>query len=151
MSDLKNRLTDEMKEAMKSGDSLKLSVIRMLRSSIKNKEIDRGKGTSLGDTEVTEVIVSSIKQRNDAIEQFTLGKRDDLVAKEKKEIEILQTYLPKPYTDNEVKALILKAISEVGAVGIKDMGKVMKALMPQILGRADGAATSQRVKELLGS
>ncbi|MBI1821108.1 MAG: GatB/YqeY domain-containing protein [Nitrospirae bacterium] len=151
MSDLKNRLTEEMKASMKSGDALKLSVIRMVRSAIKNKEIDRGKGTELGDAEVMEVIVSAVKQRNDSIEQFSAGKRDDLVAKEKAEIEILQSFLPKPYTEEEVKALILKAISEAGATGIKDMGKVMKILIPKILGRADSAAASRMVKELLAS
>ena len=151
MSDLKNRLNEEMKAAMKSGDALKLSVIRMLRSAIKNKEIDRGKGSELSDVEVTEVIVSAVKQRNDSIEQFSIGKRDDLVAKEKNEIGILQSFLPMPYTEEEVKALILKAISETGAVGTKDMGKVMKFLMPQILGRTDSAAASKMVKERLAS
>ena len=136
---------------MKSRDALKLSVIRMVRSAIKNKEIDRGKGTELGDAEVMEVIVSAVKQRNDSIEQFSAGKRDDLVAKEKAEIEILQSFLPRPYTEEEVKTLILKAISEAGATGIKDMGKVMKVLMPNILGRADSAAASRMVKELLAT
>ncbi|MHB8481595.1 MAG: GatB/YqeY domain-containing protein [Nitrospiria bacterium] len=149
MSELKNRLNEEMKAAMKSGETLKLSVIRMLRSAIKNKEIDRGKGSELSDAEVTEVIVSAVKQRNDAIEQFSIGKRDDLVAKEKDEIQILHSFLPRPYTEEEVKALILKAISETGAAGIKDMGKVMKVLVPQIIGRADSAAVSKMVKERL--
>ncbi len=151
MSDLKNRLAEEMKASMKNGNALKLSVIRMVRSAIKNKEIDRGKGAELDDAEVTEVIVSAVKQRNDSIEQFSAGKRDDLVAKEKAEIEILQTFLPRPFTDEEVRALILTTISEAGAAGIKDMGKVMKVLMPKILGKADSAAASRMVKEFLAS
>lgn len=151
MADLKTRLNDEMKEAMKKNDSLKLSVIRMLRSSIKNREIERGKGITLNDNEVTEVIVSAVKQRHDSIEQFAKGNREDLVAQEKKELEILQSFLPKPLSEGEVRSLIEKAISETGAAGMKDMGKVMKALMPQILGRADNTMVSKIVKELLAS
>jgi hypothetical protein len=151
MSELKKKLNEEMKTSMKSGDALRLSVIRLLKSSIKNKEIERGKGAELNDQEVMEVIVSAVKQRNDAIEQFVKGNRGDLAEKEKKEIEILNTFLPQPLTEPEVKSLVSKAISETGAAGIKDMGKVMKTLMPQILGRADNGAVSKMVKELLAS
>ncbi|MBI1824052.1 MAG: GatB/YqeY domain-containing protein [Nitrospirae bacterium] len=151
MSDLKTRLTEEMKLAMKNGDALKLSVIRMLRSSIKNKEIERGKGSSLNDQEVMEVIVSGLKQRHDSIEQFAKGNREDLVAQEKKEVEILKAFLPLPLSEGEVKNLIHQAILETGAVGMKDMGKVMKALMPRILGRTDNALVSKIVKESLSA
>lgn len=151
MSDLKARLNEEMKEAMKSGDSVKLSVIRMLRSSIKNREIERGKGTVLNDSEVTEVIVSAVKQRHDSIEQFAKGNREDLVEQEKKELEVLNSFLPKPLSDSEVRSLISKVISETHAAGVKDMGKVMKALMPQILGRADNGMVSKIVRESLSS
>ncbi|MFI5303831.1 MAG: GatB/YqeY domain-containing protein [Nitrospiria bacterium] len=149
--DLKTRLNEEMKEAMKKGDSLKLSVIRMLRSAIKNREIDRGKGVTLNDNEVTEVIVSAVKQRHDSIEQFAKGMRDDLVAQEKKELEILNSFLPSPLSESEVKSLIQKVILETQAAGMKDMGKVMKALMPQVLGRADNSIVSKIVKESLSS
>lgn len=151
MSDLKTRLNEEMKEAMKNGDALKLSVIRMLRSSIKNKEIERGKGSSLNDQEVMEVIVSGLKQRQDSIEQFAKGNREDLVAQEKKEVEILKAFLPLPLSETEVKNLIHQAIIETGAAGMKDMGKVMKALMPKILGRTDNALVSKIVKESLSA
>jgi len=151
MIDLKTRLNEEMKEAMKNGDSLKLSVIRMLRSAIKNREIDRGKGVTLNDNEVTEVIVSAVKQRHDSIEQFAKGRRDDLVAQEKKELEILNSFLPSPLSESEVKSLIQKVILETQAAGMKDMGKVMKALMPQVLGRADNSIVSKIVKESLSS
>jgi uncharacterized protein len=151
MMDLKTRLNEEMKEAMKNGNSLKLSVIRMLRSAIKNREIDRGKGVTLNDNEVTEVIVSAVKQRHDSIEQFAKGKRDDLVAQEKKELEILNSFLPSPLSESEVKSLIQKVILETQAAGMKDMGKVMKALMPQVLGRADNSIVSKIVKDSLSS
>lgn len=151
MADLKTRLSDEMKEAMRNSDALKLSVIRMLRSSIKNREIEKGKGSTLSDQEVTEVVVSALKQRHDSIEQFAKGNREDLVAQERKEVEILQTFLPAPLSETEVKKLIGQVIQETGASGMKDMGKVMKVLMPQILGKADNALVSKIVKESLSA
>jgi uncharacterized protein YqeY len=151
MADLKTRLSDEMKEAMRNSDALKLSVIRMLRSSIKNREIEKGKGSTLSDQEVMEVVVSALKQRHDSIEQFAKGNREDLVAQERKEVEILQTFLPAPLSEMEVKKLIGQIIQETGASGMKDMGKVMKALMPQILGKADNTLVSKIVKESLSA
>ena len=146
---LQEKLVEEMKEAMKSGDQLKVSVIRMLRASIKNKEIDKGKGQPLTDVDVMELIMSSIKQHKDSIEQFAKGKRDDLVEKEQKEVELLQKFLPQPLTQQELEQKIREAIQASGATGIKDMGKVMKIAMPQLVGRADGSAVSQLVKDLL--
>ena len=150
MDGLQEKLMEEMKEAMKGGDPLKVSVIRMLRASIKNREIEKGKGQSLTDADVMELIVSSIKQHKDSIEQFAKGKRDDLVAKEQKELELLQKFLPQPLTPQELEQKIRDAIQASGATGIKDMGKVMKIAMPQLVGRADGAAVSKLVKDLLG-
>jgi len=134
---------------MKSGDTVRLGVIRMVRSSIKNREIDRGKGTSLNDQEILEVIVSAVKQHHDSIEQFSKGNREDLVNQEKKELDILNSFLPKAMDETEVKALIVQVISETGASGIKDMGKVMKVLVPRTLGRADNTMVSRMVKEHL--
>lgn len=140
---------EEMKEAMKGGDPLKVSVIRMLRASIKNKEIEKGKGQPLTDSEVMELIASSIKQHKDSIEQFAKGKRDDLVAKEQKELELLRNFLPPPLTPQELEQKIREAIQASGATGPKDMGKVMKVVMPQLVGRADGSAVNKLVKDLL--
>lgn len=146
---LQQRLMDEMKEAMKSGDQARLSVIRLLRSQIKNREIEKGKDKSLTEQELIEVVSASIKQRRDAIELFRQGRRQDLVDKEQHEIEILQTFLPEPLDRDALARLVQNAIQESGAQGVKDMGKTMKLLMPRVAGRADGAVVSQIVKDLL--
>src|SRR5438105_15447324 len=112
---LQEKLMEEMKEAMKSGDPLKVSVIRMLRASIKNKEIEKGKGQILTDADVMELILSSIKQHKDSIEQFTKGKREDLAAKEQKELELLQEYLPQPLTPQELELKVREAIQASAA------------------------------------
>ena len=149
---LQEQLVNDMKEAMKSGDSVKVSTIRMLKAAIKNKEIEKG-GTSykLSDKETLEVIVTAIKQRKDSIEQFTKGHRLDLADKEKNELEILQAYIPPQMSDQDVKAEVKKAIAETSASSQKDMGKVMKVLMPRIAGRADGAVVNRIVRELIGN
>ncbi|MFZ3089316.1 MAG: GatB/YqeY domain-containing protein [Nitrospirota bacterium] len=149
---LQEQLVNDMKEAMKARDEVKVSTIRMLRAAIKNKEIEKG-GTSykLSDKEIIDVIITAIKQRKDSIEQFTKGNRNDLAEKEKKEAEILQGYLPPQMSEDEIKAEVKKAIAETGAVSQKDMGKVMKALMPKVAGKADGAVVNRLVKELIGS
>lgn len=146
---LQERLVEEMKEAMRSGLAEKLSVIRMVRSSLKNREIERGKGTPLTDADVMEVIQSGIKQRRDSIDQFRKGGRADLVAKEEQEIVILQGFLPPPLTTGELEALVRAAVTDVGASGAKDMGKVMKAVMPRLQGRAEGGAVNATVKRIL--
>ena len=147
---LQERLSQEMKQALKSGDSTRLSVIRLLRASIKNREIERGKNRPLTENDLIEVVVSAVKQRNEAIEQFAKAGRMDLVKKEEAELKILQDFLPKPLSQEELDAKISEAILATGASGIKDMGKVMKMLIPQVVGRADAAQVSQKVKELLG-
>jgi hypothetical protein len=149
---LQEQLVNDMKVAMKSGDSVKVSTIRMLKAAIKNKEIEKG-GTSykLSDKEILEVIATAIKQRKDSIEQFTKGHRLDLAEKEKKELEILQAYMPPQMSDEDVKAEVKKAIAETSASSQKDMGKVMKILMPRIAGRADGAVVNRIVRELIGN
>lgn len=139
----------EMKDAMRAGHQAKLSVIRLLRAAIKNREIEKGKDHPLTEQELLEVVVSGIKQRRDAIEQFAKGGRQDLVDKEQEEMAILNTFLPKPLTREELIEKVKAVIRETGALGPKDMGKVMKALMPQVVGRIEGAAVSQAVKDLL--
>jgi uncharacterized protein YqeY len=146
---LQERLVAEMKEAMRAGNQAKLSVIRLLRASIKNREIEKGKGNPLTEQELLEVVVSSIKQRRDSIEQFAKGGRQDLVEKEEKEAEILKAFLPQPLTREELIEKAKAVIRETGAQGPKDMGKVMKVLMPQVVGRVEGATVSQVVKDLL--
>ena len=142
-----DRLSEDLKESLKSRNSLKSSVIRLLKSSIKYKEID--KKAPLSDDEIIEVIMSGIKQRRESIEQFSKGGRTDLVQKESNEIEIMQAYLPQQLTEEELVDEVKSVIKEVGATSAKDMGKVMKALMPRIKGRAEGTKVSSIVKELM--
>lgn len=146
---LQEQLVVEMKEAMRAGHQAKLSVIRMLRAAIKNREIQKGKDHTLTEQELWEVIASAIKQHREAIEQFSRGGRRDLVDKEQEEMEILKTFLPEPLTREELIEKAKAVIQETGAMGPKDMGKVMKVLMPQVVGRTEGAVVSQAVKDLL--
>lgn len=144
---LLDRFSGDLKESLKSGNSTRSSVIRLLKSTIKYREIE--KKAPLTDDEIVDVIMSGIKQRRESIEQFNKGGRSDLVKKESDEIEILQAYLPKPLTDEELTGEIRTVIKEVGATSAKDMGKVMKALMPRVKGRAEGTKVSSIVKELM--
>ncbi|MBI3995981.1 MAG: GatB/YqeY domain-containing protein [Nitrospirae bacterium] len=146
---LQQRLLDEMKTAMRDGDALKVSVIRLLRASLKNKEIAKGRSHPLTEQDVLEAVISAVKQRKDSIELFTQGGRMDLVSKEQKELEILQTFLPQPLSLEEFKAQAQALIKEIGASGQKDMGKVMKILMPRVVGKIDGAVVGQVVRDLL--
>ncbi|MDO8447093.1 MAG: GatB/YqeY domain-containing protein [Deltaproteobacteria bacterium] len=144
---LKDKLTDEMKDAMRSQDKLRLSTIRMLLSAVKNKEIDLR--VELTDEEVIETITSQVKQRRDSIEQFTNAGRLDLAEKEEAELKILQGFLPEQLTPEEIDSEVEKAVVEAEASGMKDLGKVMKLLMPRVAGRADGKLVSEKVRERL--
>jgi len=147
MGDFKSQLNDELKTALRSGDKLRLSVLRLLSALIKNREVE--KRGPLTDAEILQAIIASCKQRQDSIEQFKQGGRADLVEKESAELSILQSYLPAPLTEDELRALIRQAIQDVQAASPKDMGKVMAALMPKVAGRADGKAVSALVREML--
>ncbi len=134
--------------AQKGGDKLKLSTVRLLLSAVKYKEVDLKR--LLSDEEVQQVASTLIRQRQDSVEQFTKGNRLDLAEQEGKEIEILKAYLPAQMTLDELRATIKKIAADVGASGVKDMGKLMKAVMPQVKGKADGKAVNDIVKEVLG-
>jgi hypothetical protein len=146
---LKEKLTADMKEAMKAKEAGKqrLSVIRLVRGAIRQLEIDGKK--ELVDEDVLGVISKEAKQRRDAIEEFKKGGRDDLVAAAEAEIAILMEYLPKQLSKDEIKGLVQEAIAASGATSPKDMGKVMKELMPKVKGRADGKLVNEVVKEAL--
>lgn len=146
---LEERLMNEMKEAMKSGDKLRLSTIRMIRSSVKNREIEVGK--KLDDEEICRVIQAMVKRGEDSVSQFEAGGRADLVEKEKSEIEVLKSFLPEPLSREEILAIIDQSIEETQATSMKDLGKVMKALMPKLGGKADGKLVNQWVKERLST
>jgi uncharacterized protein len=147
--DLQQRLVDEMKEGMRAGDSDRVSVVRLLRSTIKNKEIEKGKGQKLTDEEVLQVVASAVKQRRESIDLFEKGGRQDLVEKEKKELAILQSYLPQPISEEALRTKVKEAIAQSGATDVKQMGKVMKVLMPQLVGRAEGDSVSRMVRACL--
>jgi hypothetical protein len=144
---LEERLVEEMKQAMKSNDKLRLSTIRMIRSASKNKEIELRK--KLEDEDVVKVIQAMVRKGEESVEQFQTGGRMDLVEKEKKEIEILKSFLPQPLSQEEILKIIDQSIQETQASSLKDIGKVMKCVMPKIGGKADGKLINQLVKERL--
>lgn len=144
---LAERLNNDMKQAMKNQDKFKLSVIRMIRSSIKNAEIDQRR--ELSEEEVLDIINRELKQRKDSLHEFQKAGRDDLVEQSQKEIEVIHEYLPAQLTEEEVKAIVQQTIQEVGASSKAEMGKVMGALMPKVKGRADGKLVNQIVQQSL--
>jgi uncharacterized protein YqeY len=144
---LKDRITEDMKTAMRAGEKERLATIRLILSGIKQREVDER--ITLDDSQVLAVIEKMIKQRKEAITQFEAGGRADLVAKESAEIVVLQTYLPAQLSDPEIDALIVEAIASTGAASIKDMGKVMGAVKAKAQGRADMGVVSARIKQKL--
>jgi uncharacterized protein YqeY len=144
---LKARITGDMKDAMRAKDAPRLSTIRMLLAAVKQREVDERK--ELTDADVLAVIDRMIKQRKDSVAQFTAGNRPDLAASEQAEIGVLAAYMPQPFTDAEIDAMIAAAIAASGASGPAAMGKVMAELKAKLAGRADLSAVSARVKARL--
>ena len=144
---LKHQVTEDMKAAMRAKDAARLSAIRMLLAAIKQREVDER--IEMDDEQVLSVIEKMLKQRRDSIAQYGEAGRQDLVDVEQFEVSVLQSYLPQPLTDAEVNALLERAILETGAAGMKDMGKVMAIVKPQITGRADAGKVSALVKSRL--
>lgn len=145
---LREQIDADIKAALKSGAKDKVSALRMLSAALKNKQIDKKR--ALTDEEVVETVRSLIKQRKDSIEQFAKGGRQDLVDKETSEVVVLEVYLPKQLAREEVEKIVRDAIAQTGAQSAKDMGKVMKALVPMLAGRADNKLVSELVKNALG-
>lgn len=144
---LKERLNEKMKLAMKAKDKTRLSAIRMVRAAIQNKEIE--KKTELDDDGISEVIANQIKIRKEAIEFAQQAGRDELVESETMQVEVLQAFLPEQLSEDEIEVLTVKVIEEVGAASMRDMGKVMGKLIPQVRGKADNALVSQIVRKKL--
>lgn len=146
---IKDQLTEDMKQAMKDRENgkLRLSVIRMVRANIKNVEINDKK--ELTDDEVLAVLMKEVKMRQDSLEEFQKAARSELVAQAEEEIKILQKYLPEALSDEELKGIVAEVVAEVGATTMKDMGKVMPAVMAKTKGRADGKRINAMVRELL--
>ena len=141
------RITEDMKTAMKAGEKERLSAIRMLRTAIKDKQIELGREPA--EDEVMVLIAKLVKQRNDAAQQYAKAGRDDLEAKERREAELYKAYLPEPLSEEEVTKIIQEAMDETGAASIKDMGRVMAAIRPKVQGRADMGKLSATVKARL--
>ncbi len=144
---LLEKLQEEMKKALKSGDKDRLSVIRMLISEIKKVQIDQKK--ELSDEEIIKILSKYAKQRKESIQQYKKAGREDLVEKEQKELQIVQEFLPAPLSEEEIEKLVEEAIKETGASSMKDMGKVIKAVMERAGGRAEGSTVSKIVKSKL--
>ena len=139
-----------MVDAMRSKDALRLSVLRMMKAAIMNKEVSGETSKTLGDAEVLAVLNSLVKQRRDSVEQFRSGGREELAKKEEAEIKILEQYLPAAASEADIRNAIDAAVQQTGAASLKDMGKVMKAALTLLAGKsADGARVSQLVKEKL--
>ncbi len=160
---LKEKLQKDLNESLRSGNQLKRLVLGMLMTSIKNKElakrqqlsktindaVELEKQSQLADEDVIEAIAGEVKKRKEAIEQFRAGGREELAQKEKSEMDILMTYLPEQMPEEEIRTEVQKAITELGAAGPKDMGKVIGAVMAKLKGKADGGTVSKIVKELI--
>ncbi|MCD2347520.1 GatB/YqeY domain-containing protein [Clostridium guangxiense] len=146
---LKEKLQQDWKEALKSGGKFKANIISMARAAV--LQVEKTDGEKLDDSNVIEVLSREVKQRREALVEFEKGNRQDLVDKANNEIKILMNYLPQQLTEDEIKSIINDVAKEVGANGMKDMGKVMKSVTPKTKGRADGSLVSKLVKEFLNS
>jgi uncharacterized protein YqeY len=140
----KNKIDQEMILAAKAKDKIRLSALRLLKNGLHNREIDLKR--ELNEAEFLQLLSGMVKQRRDSIEQFEQGNRPDLVEKEKAELKVIQEFLPVQMSETDLDAVIAETIRETGAVGVRDMGKVMKALMPKVAGKADGKAVGEKVK-----
>ena len=145
--ELQDKLLEDMKSAMKSGDQVKLDTIRILRSQLKNANISSGE--ELSEQDVIGVLSKEAKKRKEAIELYKQGGREELADKEEKEFEIIHSYLPEALPDEAISEIIQKVIQEIGAEGLHDMGKVMGQVMAQVKGRADGGQVQAMVKKML--
>lgn len=145
---LKEKITNDMKEAMKAGDKARLSVIRLILAALKQKEVDER--ITLDDAQVLAILDKMLKQRRESIVQFEKGGRQDLVDNENAEIKVIRGYMPAQLSEAELDAMVAAAVAESGAASIKDMGKVMGILKPKVAGKADMGAVSARIKAKLG-
>ncbi|MCY3556936.1 MAG: GatB/YqeY domain-containing protein [Gemmatimonadetes bacterium] len=144
---LKERLSDDMKTALRNRETVRLGLVRMIRAQIKNREI--AKGSDLEDEETVEVVSSLIKAKREALEFAVKGDRKDLVAQAEEELEILASYLPEQLSEEEIGSIVQEAIDQSGAAGPGDLGRVMGAVMPRVKGRADGRLVNTIVRECL--
>ncbi len=147
-SEIKQRIEDEVKSAMRARDKERLATLRLITAELKRVEVDER--IELDDARVLGVLDKMVKQRNDSLEQYRKAGREDLAAREAAEIDVIREFMPRPLDTDELDAIIDSAIAEAGASSMKDMGQVMKLVRPQVQGRADMADVSERVKQKLG-
>ena len=148
---LKDRISEDLKAAMKSGDKLRLETVRTLRAALLEKEIEkRGEGPGMTAEDELTALTGAAKKRTEAIEQYRLGGRPELAEQEEKELAIIQEYLPRQLTDDEITLIVREAVAQSGASGAGDFGKVMPLVMKQVKGRADGKVVQTIVKKTLG-
>jgi uncharacterized protein YqeY len=145
----KNKVDQEMILAAKATDKIRLSALRMLKNGLHNREIDLKR--ELNEAEFVQLVSGMVKQRKDSIEQFDKGGRPDLVEKEEAELKVIREFMPAQMSETELDAIIAEAIRETGAAGVRDMGKVMKILMPRVTGKADGKTVGEKVKLMLSA
>jgi len=163
MENLKQQIQNDLKEAMKNKDAFLLSVLRLVSTSIRNKEIEKrtklaksepieklDELSQLTDEEAIGVMATEVKRRKDASQEYETGGRPELAEKEKKEAELLMKYMPEQMTEDEIRKLVIEAVKNSGAASIKEMGKVMAVLMPKVKGKADGSMVQKIVQEELG-
>ena len=146
---LKDRIQQAVKDAMRGGEKRRLGVVRLITAAIKQREVDER--IELDDEQVVAVLDKMAKQRRESLEQYEKAGREDLAEQETYELTVIQEFLPEPLSDDEIDAMIASAVAETGASSIKDMGKVMGILKPQLQGRADMGAVSARIKSRLGA
>ncbi|HOG07576.1 MAG: GatB/YqeY domain-containing protein [Syntrophales bacterium] len=143
----REKMTEDMVQAAKHREKIRLSTLRLIKTALHNREIDLKR--EMNEAEFLQMLASMVKQRRDSIEQFGKGGRADLVAQEEEELRIIQEFMPRPLSDEEIEREIDLAIDEAGAAGPKDLGKVMKILMPKLAGKADGKTVGEKVKAKL--
>ena len=144
---LKEQLLADLKASMKTKDTVKKSTVTMIRAAI--LQVEKDNKVELGDAEIQEIIAKQMKQRRDALDEFKKAERDDLIAQTEAEMRVIEAYLPKQLTQEEIEAIVDETITETGAESAKDMGKIMGALMPKVKGLADGKLVNQIVREKL--
>lgn len=144
---LLQKIDEDLKSALKASNQIRVSALRMLKAALKNKQIEKRR--ELSEDDIIDVLISLSKQRQESIDMFLKGGREELAEKEREELSILQSYLPKQLSNDEIDSIILEVIKNSDAKDIKDMGKVMKIVMSRIKGMADGKYVNKRVRELL--
>ncbi|MFN3480155.1 MAG: GatB/YqeY domain-containing protein [Thermodesulfovibrionales bacterium] len=147
--DILKKIDDDLSASLKARDDLRVSTLRMMKAALKNAEIEKRQKGGLKEEDITGVLSSLVKQRRESVEQYTKAGRQDLADKESREIEIIQEYLPEQLSEEELESLIRSTIHETGVSSVKEIGRLMKVLMPRVKGRADGKIVNEKARDIL--